>query len=338
MSEKEPCIFVRKNGKKLLVIALYVDDMLFFSDDDAECTNVKEQLMTDFKMKDLGEAKYALGIRISQSNQEITLDQEEYIDELLRRFNMKDCKGVSTPMVPNVKLEKQGTFPKKGLPYQSLIGSVMFLAVNTRPDIVFAVNYLSQFNNCYSVEHWEAAKRILRYLKSTTSIKLVYKATGKNIFGFVDANWGGDCDDKDTKSYSGYVFIWGNAAISWETSKQRSSAVSSTESEYMAISEAAKEAVFLREFTSELLGKENQILIFNDNQSALFLSEQNAFHKRSKHIKIRYNFVRELIEEGEIKLDYCPSHEMLADLFTKPLYKVKFNNFVSELGLIQQSD
>ncbi|XP_037951342.1 secreted RxLR effector protein 161-like [Teleopsis dalmanni] len=160
---------------------------------------------------------------------------------------MKDCKPVKTPIELNIKLTKPTKIDEgvmKMYPYQSLIGALMYLAVTTRPDIAFAVNFLSQFNSNYNVEHWKAAKRILRYLKGTSNYGLLYEKDNEELYGLVDADWGADLNDR--RSYSGYAFIISGAAICWEARKQRTVALSSTESEYMAISEATKEVLYLK--------------------------------------------------------------------------------------------
>lgn len=208
----------------------------------------------------------------------------------------------------------------------------MYLAVLTRPDIAYAVSFLSQFNNCYAEWHWKCAKRVLRYLQSTKSHSLIFSRNGNyKIEGYVDADWASNKIDR--KSYTGYVFKLSGCAISWKSIKQRTVALSSTEAEYMALSEASKEAIHLRNLLSELTGKLSCIIVYNDNQSALKLATNPVFHNRSKHIDVRYHFIREIIHENLINVEYLPTDEMIADILTKGLGSIKHNKFVVGLGL-----
>ncbi|XP_035210361.1 secreted RxLR effector protein 161-like [Stegodyphus dumicola] len=181
----------------------------------------------------------------------------------------------------------------------------MYLSMATRPDITYAVNLLSQFNINPGKEHWHAAKRILRYLKGTQDRGLIYTKTGKPLIAFVDAYWASNVDDR--KSYTGFVYILTGSAISWESQKQRSVALSSTEAEYMALSEAAKETVYLRDFLKELgYNIEHPTTIYCDNQGAQKITKNSVFHSRTKHIDIHHHFVREVYELGELDVQYIP--------------------------------
>ncbi|XP_037942820.1 secreted RxLR effector protein 161-like [Teleopsis dalmanni] len=247
---------------------------------------------------------------------------------------MKDCKPVKTPIELNTKLTKPKKIDEgvmKMYPYQSLIGALMYLVVTTRPDIAFAVNFLSQFNSNYNVEHWKAAKRILRYLKGTSNYGLLYEKNNEELYSLVDADWGADLNDR--RSYSGYAFIISGAAICWEARKQRTVALSSTESEYMAISEATKEALYLKAVLDDVSVTSKTIEIFNDNQSAQKLTESFRYHPRTKHIDIRYHFIRSNVNDGTIKIKYMPTEEMPADVLTKGLTTEKHVNCLRKLGM-----
>ncbi|XP_043475809.1 secreted RxLR effector protein 161-like [Leptopilina heterotoma] len=165
---------------------------------------------------------------------------------------MSDCKPVSTPLDPGVKLEKakDPDHEENSLPYRELLRSLMYLAMCTRPDIAYATSYLSQFNNCYNINHWTAVKRVLRYLQRTKNVGLHFYRSGKSLEGCVDADWA-NCSN-DRKSYTGFSFILGGSSVSWESRKQRTVALSSTEAEYMALAEAGKEAAYLKRFLKEL--------------------------------------------------------------------------------------
>lgn len=191
----------------------------FFSNDKCETDNLKQELTTHFHLKDLGQAKQILGMNIciDKNDSTITLDQSQYIDSLLSKFDMTDCKMVGTPMEKNLNLIKNENC-SFSTPYQQLIGGLMYLAIMTRPDISYSVSYLSQFNNCYDEVHWHCAKRILKYLKKTKHHCLKFVKNTKPLEGFVDADWGNNVIDR--KSYTGFCFIFSNSAVSWESTKQ----------------------------------------------------------------------------------------------------------------------
>ncbi|KAL7290916.1 hypothetical protein TKK_0015644 [Trichogramma kaykai] len=191
----------------------------------------------------MGLAKYCLSLEIDQSDQSISLCQTGYIDELLICFGMTDCKPVTTPLATGTKLTPCKNQVPEAFPYRELTGALMYLSIGTRPDITHAVSYPSQFNSCYGKDHWTAAKRVLRYLKGTSKLKLTYSRSEEGLVGFADADWGSDITDR--RSYSGYMFSLSNSAVSWCSKKQKSVALSSTETEYMSLSDAAKEAIFV---------------------------------------------------------------------------------------------
>ncbi|KAI8424616.1 hypothetical protein MSG28_003049 [Choristoneura fumiferana] len=297
-SKLEPCLYVNSSNGLKTIIALYVDDFFLFSNDEQETKRIKQELSSQFKLKDLGQVKQCLGmnVNIDKQNNVITLDQESYIDQLLHRFNMTESKVAETPMEEKLNLEKASDC-KSEFPYQQLIGSLMYLAVLTRPDIMYALSYMSQFNNSYNEQHWCYAKRILRYLKKTKHYCLKYSKDGKaEIEGFVDADWAHNVGDR--RSYTGFNFMLSGGAISWESKKQKTVALSSTEAEYMGISEACKEAIYLRNLQFEITGHMYAVVLYNDNQSAQKLLANPVFHKRSKHIDVRYHFCRESVADN----------------------------------------
>jgi hypothetical protein len=170
-------------------------------------------------MEDFGDVKLCLGIRVQrdESKSLYTLVQSHYIKELVDRFNLENAKFARTPLEVNLDLRKNDSKELPGVPYQRLIRSLMYVAVCTRPDVAYAVNYLSQFNTCYSVAHWNCAKRVLRYLKNKCDEKLTFRKTNKDLIGLIDANWAGDSNDR--RSCNGFVFILAGGAISWESLK-----------------------------------------------------------------------------------------------------------------------
>lgn len=220
-SKLEPCMYTKNVGIYETIMAVYVDDFFIFSNCNNESEHLKKILSGQFKIKDLGEVKQCLGINVKFDKQEksVTLSQENYINVLLQKFHMTDCKTVDTPIESklNVKIDQN---VNDQVPYQQLIGSLMYLSVLTRPDITYAVSYLSQFNNCHTNEHWGYAKRVLKYLKKTINFGIKYCVNGNSeIKGLVDADWANDAIDR--RSYTGFCFVLANGIISWECKKTK---------------------------------------------------------------------------------------------------------------------
>jgi hypothetical protein len=274
-------------------------------------------------------------MEFKQTNKAITINQHKYIDDLLRKFNMQNCKSVATPLEVGIKLEKNDPLETKNLPlnlpYQNLIGSLMYLSVATRPDISFAVSYLSQFNNCYDNQHWVAAKRILRYLQGTKHVQLNYKKTGEPIHGYADADWGSSSIDR--RSYTGYCFMFAGGTISWESRKQRTVALSTAEAEYMSLTEATKEPIHLKNLANDMNVFHDTILIFNDNQAAQRLVANQIVSSKSKHISIKEHFIRDAARQGQVEIAYKRTEEMYADVLTKALNKNRHMFLCSSIGL-----
>lgn len=214
----------------------------------------------------------------------------------------------------------------------------MYLAVSTRPDLAYAVNSLSQFNTCYTNEHWMAAKRVLRYLKGTADHGILFQKTGKPLHGYADADWASCAEDR--RSYSGYFFTLGGAAITWEARKQRTVALSSVEAEYLALGEATKEAIYLRQMLTELKLSQpkSAIKIYNDNQGAQQLAKNSVHHSRTKHIDVRHHFIRNCVAEDIVELGYIPTANMPADVLTKGLPRMKHQTFSKDLGIKRRSN
>ncbi|CAD7000790.1 unnamed protein product [Ceratitis capitata] len=203
-------------------------------------------------------------------------------------------------------------------------------------DLAFAVNFLSQFNTNYNSEHWKVAKRVLRYLKGTLNYGLFYEQTDEELYAVADADWGGNLTDR--RSYSGYAFILAGVVISWEARKQKTVSPSSTESEYMALSEATREALYLREMLNEIGFKHKGITIYNDSQSAQKLVQSNAFHSRTKHIDVRHHFICEKHQNGDINLNYMSTEDIPADVLTKGLPVEKHYKCIENMGMAYRTN
>lgn len=339
-SAYDTCVYFKIEGSMVLIVAVYVDDMLVFSNNQQWVDRLKKELMTKFQMKDLGLASKILGMRVTRERGRVMVDQESYINSLLQRFNVADCNVVATPADPNQKLTKEmcpNTEEERKLmenvPFRELVGSLQYLAQSTRPDISFAVNVVSQFCQNPGKAHWIAAKRILRYLKGTKSMKLTYsKESDEGFVGYSDADWGNDPDTR--RSITGYVFKQSGGAISWSCRKQATVALSTMEAEYMAVSAATQEALWWRGLREELHGASETVEIRCDNLSTVHLAKKEVgYSPRSKHIDIRHHFVREKLEQNIIKLDHVRTEKQIADVLTKAIPIVKLEAAIKTLGI-----
>jgi len=316
---------------------MYVNDLLIFGKEMIGINEVKEKLAGMFEMKDVGKLKYFLGMQIHRNRKErtLTITQSGYIGAILERFQMMDAKPMTTPMATGIKLYKPNEDDEilNSTYYQSIIGSQMYGMLCTRPDIAFAISQLSQFNSCPTTAHLSAAKRCFRYLKQTLDMGLTFSGSiGLVLEAFSDADWGAG---EDRKSISGFIFLLAGAAICWQSRKQSTVALSSTEAEYIALVQAAKELLWIQQLLEDLgiTNVINRNIIYEDNQGAIALAKNPEYHARTKHIDIQYHFIRECVEKGKITLEYCETAKMVADALTKPLSKHRHQELVERMGL-----
>lgn len=332
----EPCLYY-KNGDSLNLIAVYVDDLILASSNKNELLQIKAKIAEELDVVDKGMMSFFLGMEVERDGEvgDIYIGQQKYIKDLLSRYDMTDCRKVATPLDVGFKVTKEIKDGRKVNPtkYQKLIGELLYLAIMTRPDLIHAVCKLSQCNKEPYSEHEAAAKHILRYLAGTVNLRLHYKSSDQSFLGYVDADWAGDLIDR--KSFTGYVFFLAGAAFSWECKKQPTIALSSTEAEYVALSTAAREAIYLRSLLVEigLCREDFKLNVYCDNLGAQQLARNPVFHARTKHIDIKMHHVREVVKKGEIDISYISTNDMVADIFTKNLCRIKHIKFVNMLGL-----
>ena len=318
-----------------------MDDLIILASNVTQLKWLKSELEKEFEMSDLGELHYCLGVEFERNREAhtITMNQRSYIEEVLKRFNMEECKPVGTPFDVNSKLLKlldeefvNVQREMKGVPYKARVGSLMYAMVATRADIAFAVSTVSQFMSKAGPPHWMAVKRIMRYLKGTLDFKLCLGGKDIVLRGFCDADWAGDANDR--RSTTGYVFFVGVGVISWKCKKQPTIALSTTEAEYMATSHCTKEAVWLRQLLADVgYVQEGPTSIMCDNQGCIALAKNPTHHSRTKHIDVQHHFIREKLENQEICLKYCPTEDMIADVLTKPLAKDRHQALTKAMGL-----
>ncbi|GJR28707.1 retrotransposon protein, putative, ty1-copia subclass [Tanacetum coccineum] len=342
----EPCVYQKASRSNVTFLILYVDDIIIMGNHIPSLQSVKNYLGKCFSMKDLGEAAFILRIKIyrDRSKRLIGLSQNAYMDKILKRYKMDNSKRGTIPMQERLDLNKsQGAqTPKevnrmKNVPYASAVGSIMYAVRCTRPDVAFAQNLTSRFQQNPGELHWTAVKNILKYLRNTKDMFLVYggnPSTELRVECYCDAGF--ETDRDDTKSQTGYVFVLNGGAVDWKSSKQSTIAMSATESEYIAASEAAMEAVWIRKFISGLgiVPTINEPLnMYCDNSAAVHYANEPGVQKGARHYQRRYHYVRECVELGEIRILKVHTDNNLADPFTKALSNRKLTQHARSMGL-----
>ncbi|CAI7915086.1 unnamed protein product [Closterium sp. NIES-54] len=296
-------------------------------------------LSSRFRMKDLGEAKYYLGVQIERDESGILIHQERYILNMLESFGLSEANPVRTPLPTGFDVHAHVEEPllrdELVQLYQSIVGSLMYASATTQTQIAYAVSQLSKVVSCPKAFHLQAAKRVLRYLKGCVKSGIFYPAHSKpqvELVGFSDANYAGDL--ADCKSHTGYVYCLNGAAISWQSKRQPVVALSTTESEYITVCQCIQEGVWLKrlfgEFGHELA---SGVPVFVDNQSAIALAQNAFLHGRTKHMQVWWHFIWEMVASGEVILRWCPTNCQAADILTKPLPFERHGVCMSLMGM-----
>ena len=326
----EHTLFTKSVGGKILIKSLYVDDLIFTENDVCMCGEFKKSMMLEFDMTDLGRMKHFFGIEVLQNPSGIFICQRRYAQEVLTRFKMASCNAVKNPTVASTKLTKDvgGTEVDATL-FNQIVGSLIYLTM-TRPNIIYAVSLISRYMSRPTMSHWLAAKRILMYLKGTTELGILYKKEEGNVklLAFTDSGYASDLDDM--RSTSSYVFRIGHGAMSWSSKKQPVVTLFTTEAEYIAAALCVCQCMWLKKILKTIGVEDNEgTEIQCDNSSAIQLSKNPVFHGQSKHIDVRFYFLRDLVNDDVVKLRYCKSQEQIADLMTKPLKLEQFEKLRS---------
>ncbi|TFY51058.1 hypothetical protein EVJ58_g10760 [Rhodofomes roseus] len=337
----DQAVFFRAEKGSLIAMGVHVDDLTIVTSGNLLMDEVKENLRRDFEITDEGPIHWILGLAVERNREArtLSLSQVSYIESIIRRFNLEDAKPVTTPMEPQVHLSATQSpqtaaeaAEMRDVPYREAIGSLMYASLGTRPDITYAVSILSRFSEKPGRAHWDAAKRVFRYLAGTKNLKLTYGAAQFDLVGYSDAD---GSMHEDRKAISGYAFLIDGGAVSWASKRQEIISLSTTESEYVAVVHASKEALWLRSLIGQVFAPSMEpIPLKSDNMSAISLTQDHQYHARTKHIDIRFHFIRWVVQDKKIQLIYCPTEDMVADTLTKALSSPKVKHFANALGLL----
>jgi hypothetical protein len=319
------CIY---SFRKQAIILVYVDDIAIFAYNRAVLREVTNRIQSQYEVKILGEMRRFLGVEFTKKDGVWTMHQEQYIDGLSQHFDVHGARNVLIPLDPGTTL-RENRNPEIGVDntrYRSLIGAMMFLATRTRPDIMFAVIALAQFNANPAAEHWHLLQRVLKYTHSTKTLGIVCKcAPGEPVLTFYsDSSWASNLDDR--KSWSGYVGLLSDVAVSWRAQKQRSIALSTMEAEFIGLTAAVMEIKWLVSISCEVpwIPMNRMPILYCDNDAAIAFAKDQREHQQSKHIDLRYKFIRNELTENLCVLKRVSTTENTADIFTKPLPRVPF--------------
>jgi transposase InsO family protein len=337
-------VYIYQCGDIKVIIPVFVDDITLASKCTKSLDRFVKELATHFKLKDLGPTSFLLGIEITRDwkKQTISLLQRQYIQNKLEEFGMADCYAVGTPMDPGVCLSLEQS-PKtiaekmemEKVPYMNAVGSLMYLATTTRPDIAYTAGVLARFCSNPGIAHWKAVKHLLRYLKGTINLKLTYGPDleiSDMFVGYSDANFGGD--KGNGKSTTGYIIKVGSGAVSWSSKLQPIVALSTTEAEYVSAVATGKEICWMQNLLQELGYRPPMpSKLFMDNQSAMTVAKNPEHHGRMKHLDLCYYWLRDMVEKEAIDPIYLKTNDMPADILTKALPKPKVERFRVMLGL-----
>jgi hypothetical protein len=352
VSPYDPCLFI--NYSAGIIIVTWVDDMLIFGSNNAMIRRFKAELTAKFAMTDEGPCSYYLGMQIAMTEPATTIKQSTYVLQALNKFQLQDILPKLTPGDPNKHLRRSFAANELQVPeaqrsrrtdtafvqrYQSMVGTLNWLATITRPDIAFDTGLVARYNADPCSEHMDAVVHIFAYLKATVDFGMsVTKGTGR-LVGYVDSDFA-NCEDT-RRSTTGFIFLFNGSPISWKSSRQKLVTTSTCEAEYVAASEAAKEAIWLRNMIQHLAipgVMVGSVPLYIDNQAARTLAQNPVHHDRSKHIDIKYHFIRERVLLGQIDIREVASKDNIADLLTKTLRPSTFIDLRTRAGILEDTN
>lgn len=337
----DPCLYIRRRNGAVIYLSVHVDDQLIASDSQKELDAFKKRLHERFPCTDNGPVNYFLGFNVirDRPNRKLYISQEHYVESLLERFGMSSCnfKGPRTPLPSTFKpsVASDEEFEEaKHLDFPQIAGSVLYLSTTTRPDIAHAAGVLARYISKWGMKHYEAAKHLLRYLRGTSDLCLCYdgEAGKRLLMGYADADWGGCADTR--RSTTGYLYKTWGSITSWRSRRQPTVSLSTAQAEYMASSDAAQQALWLRLLLEDLgFDLSGPTKILNDNMGAIHLSKNSAAQQSAKYISLRSAMLREQVEAKTIELVHVPSKKNEADMFTKSVKANHLENLKDSIGL-----
>ncbi|KAJ9566852.1 hypothetical protein OSB04_002818 [Centaurea solstitialis] len=326
-------LFLKKYPKHILLVQIYVDDIIFGSTNPKLCEKFELLMKSEYKMSMMGELTFFLGLQIKQSEKGIFINQGKYVHEMLKKFDLTSCTPMKTPMAPPLTLDKDSKGKSVDVTlYRGMIGSLLYLTAS-RPDIMYSTCLCARYQAEPKESHLTAVKRIFRYLKGTPNLGLWYsKDSGFDLTAYSDSDFAGCKIDR--KSTTGGCHLLGGKLVSWTSKKQNSVSTSTAEAEYVAAGICCAQVLWLRNQLQDYDIQLSKIPIYCDNTSAIAIANNPVLHSKTKHIEVRYHFIRDHVMNGDIELHFVPTEYQLADLFTKPLDVTRFNMLISELGMM----
>jgi hypothetical protein len=333
VGKANPTLFTKTIVKDLFICQIYVDDIIFGSTNKSYCEEFSRIMIHKFKMSMMGELKYFLGFQIKELQEGTFISQTKYIQDILKKFGMKNAKPVKTPMGTNghLDLDTGGKSVDQKV-YRSMIGSLLYLCAS-RPYIMLSVCMCARFQTNPKEVHLRAMKRIMRYLVYTPKFGLWYpKGSTFDLTGYSDADYA-RCKI-DRKSTSGTCQFLGRSLVSWALKKQNSIALSIAEAEYIAAGHCCAQLLWMRQTLRDYDYKLSKVPLLCDNESAIRMADNPVEHSRTKHIDILYHFLRDHQQKGDIEIAYVSTHNQLVDIFTKPLDEKIFSKLRNELNIL----
>ena len=325
-------LFVKRNNGEFTIAQVYVDDIVFGSTSDDEVKTFTQVMSNEFEMSLMCELTHFLGLQVDQKHDGLFFSQSKYAKDLVKKFGLEDCKIAKSPMSTSVSLQHDPS--EKCVDqtlYRSMIGSLLYLTAS-RPDISYSVGVCARFQSDPKESHLKAVKRIIKYVLGTIDYGIFYtKDTNISIVAFCDADWGGNKDER--KSTSGGCFYVGNNLVSWHSKKQTCISLSTAEAEYIAAGSCCTQLLWMKNMLKDYGFPQTSFNLYCDNTSAIQIAKNPVQHTKTKHIDLRYHFIRDLVEKNTLDLSYIPTERQLADIFTKPLDVIRFTDLRMSIGV-----
>jgi transposase InsO family protein len=321
----EPCLYIKTSNDKKIYIGVYVDDLIVAAPSRRDATAIEDQLKSRYSMKPSQPLTFILGVRVTRerARRRLHLSQDAYAKAVLQRFGMEESKAMNTPAEATQSKCDAASVPEASYPYREAVGCLMYLATCTRPDIAYAVSYISRSTTSPTRQDVIGLKRILRYIQGTLKTGISLGGSDLTMTAFADADYATDTESR--RSISGNVIMFGGGPVLWSSRRQGCVTLSTVEAEYVALCSVTQEIVWMRELLRELgAAQRKPTIVYEDNQGAISLARGSQIGRRTKHIDVRYHFVREQFEAGAIELEHCSTQDMIADILTKPLGATAF--------------